>query len=319
MQLMFENPVYLWYLASIPLLVMTHFLSLRAAKRKAMQFANFQTLKRVTGKRLVTKNILVLILRIIALSMLILAASGLRVWYLADQAENNYVIAIDVSSSMTAKDFDPNRLDIAKVYAKKFVDNLPSTSKVGIITFSGVSIVEQILSDDHIAAKSAIENIGVTKTGGTDISSALITGTNLLLAEPEKGHVIILFTDGSSTLGNYIDDSMNSAVDYLIEQQVVVHSIGIGSESGPIGYLPEWYNISAIYDAPNLVFISNQTQGMMIPASNDQDLEEAYIELLNQAEQGLVDFRLDLGLLMVGILLLFVEWGLINTRYRRIA
>ena len=319
MQLMFENPVYLWYLASLPLLILTHFLSLRAAKRKAMQFANFQTLKRIAGQKLVTKNVLVLLLRVVALIFLIFAASGLRAWYMADNAQNNYVIAIDISSSMTAKDFDPSRLDVAKNYAKKFIDTLPSTTKVGVVTFSGVTMVEQVLSDDHVAAKAAIDGITTTRAGGTDIPGALITSTNLLLADPDKGRVVVLFTDGSSTLGNFIDNSMTEAVNYLKEQHVMVDSIGIGSESGPIGYLPEYYNISAVYDSSNLAFISNQTQGLMIPATGDQDLETAYVSLLGQADRGLASFRLDIGLLTLGILLLFVEWGLINTRFRRIA
>ncbi|MBD3209634.1 BatA domain-containing protein, partial [Candidatus Woesearchaeota archaeon] len=130
MHLTFENPIYLWYLASLPLLVMTHFLSLRSAKRKAMRFANFQALKRVAGEKFVTKNIPVLVMRLVILLILIFAASGVRIWYMTPEAENNYVVAIDVSSSMAAKDFTPSRLEVAKTYAKKFVDTLGSKTKV---------------------------------------------------------------------------------------------------------------------------------------------------------------------------------------------
>ncbi|MFP4524402.1 MAG: BatA domain-containing protein, partial [Candidatus Woesearchaeota archaeon] len=101
MHLTFENPIYLWYLASIPLLVLTHFLSLRMAKRKAMRFANFQTLKRIAGERMVTKNVSVLIFRVLTVALLVLAASGVRLWYMAPQSDNNYVIGLDVSSSMS--------------------------------------------------------------------------------------------------------------------------------------------------------------------------------------------------------------------------
>ena len=103
----FENPVYLWYLASLPLLIMTHFLSLRTAKRKGMRFANFQTLKRIDGKKFITRNTLLLIIRLVVLLLLIGAASGVRVWYKASESDTNYVIAIDSSSSMAAKHFDP--------------------------------------------------------------------------------------------------------------------------------------------------------------------------------------------------------------------
>ncbi|MBD3209531.1 VWA domain-containing protein, partial [Candidatus Woesearchaeota archaeon] len=185
-------------------------------------------------------------------------------------------------------------------------------------SFSGVTLIEQSLTDDKVAVKSSIDAVGLTRTGGTDIPSALITSTNMLLVEPDKGRVIVLFTDGSSTLGNFIDRSMEYATEYVVDQEVVVNSVGIGSETGPIGYLPEYYNISAVYSSETLKRVSNRTGGLMIPASDDESVEEAYVVLLSKAEEGFVGMRIDLGLLVVGILLLFVEWGLINSRYRRI-
>ncbi|MBN1275761.1 VWA domain-containing protein [Candidatus Woesearchaeota archaeon] len=318
MYLTFENPAYLWYLASLPLLVMTHFLSLRGAKRRAMQFANFQTLKRVAGRRFVTKNMTVLLMRIAILVMLIFSAAGIQLWHQAERLPSNYVIAIDISSSMAAKDFEPSRLEVAKDYATRFVDTLHAEAKVGVVTFSGVTIIKQVLTDDKNAVKIAIDSIEITKAGGTDIPGALITSTNLLLADPDLGKTIVLFTDGTSTLGNFIDNSMVRAVSYAQEHKVVIDCVGIGSESAPIGYLPEYYNITATYDPENLYMLSNATGGVVIPASDEDTLEESFEGLLESADEVFVSKRLDLGLLVVGILLLFIEWGLINSRYRRI-
>ena len=318
MQFGFENPVYLWYLASIPLLVLTHFLSLRTAKRKAMRFANFQALKRIAGERLVTKNVSVLIFRVITVALLVFAASGVKMWYQAPQSENSYVVGLDVSSSMSAEDFEPNRLETAKSYAKEFVDTLNENTKVGVVTVAGVGMIEQTLTTDKAAVKSSIDSVRLTKTGGTDLPGALITGTNMLLSEDEKGKVMILFTDGSSTLGNFIGDSMRQATEYAKENQVVVNGVGVGSESAPIGYLPEYYNISAVYGLGNLRFISNQTGGVTIPTEREEDLQSAYVELIKRSDESMVEVRLDLGLLVAGLLFLFIEWGLINSRYRRI-
>lgn len=318
MHFTFENPIYLWYLASLPLLIITHFLALHGAKRKAMKFANFQALKRVAGKKFVTKNVPVLLMRILVLTLLILSASGVRLWYATTQAENNYVLAIDVSSSMTAKDFDPSRLEVAKAYSLRFIDTLESPVKVAVITFSGVTMVEQTLTSDRAALKSAINDITITKAGGTDIPGALITGTNLLLTDPDKGRVMVVFTDGSSTLGNFIDNSMKLAVDYVRDHEVIVNAVGIGTESGPIGYLPEYYNISAVFDTKNLHYITNETGGRMISAVDNDDLEAAYLELLEKSEEGFLSVRVDLALLVGSLVLLFIEWGLINSRYRRI-
>ncbi len=319
MHLTFENPIYLWYLASIPLLVLTHFLSLRMAKRKAMRFANFQTLKRIAGERMVTKNVSVLIFRVLTVALLVLAASGVRLWYMAPQSDNNYVIGLDVSSSMSAKDFLPDRLETAKSYAKDFVDTLGGKTKVGVVSFAGVSMIEQTLTEDKTAVKSSIDSISLTRTGGTDMPGALITGTNILLSEPDNGRVMILFTDGSSTLGNFVGDSMREAVEYARENKVVVNGVGIGTESAPIGYLPEYYNISSVFALDDLRFVTNRTSGVTIPASEEQDLEAAYVDLLKRSDESLVDVRLDLMALVAGLLLLFIEWGLINSRYRRVA
>jgi hypothetical protein len=140
----------------------------------------------------------------------------------------------------------------------------------------------------------------------------------MLLAYPEEGKIIILFTDGSSTLGNFIENSMKKSVDYVRENEVMVHAVGIGSESAPVGYLPEYYNISAVYNVKTLLYVTNQTGGTMVPSENEVDLEEAYLALLDAANDGLVSVKTSLVLLVAGLVLLFVEWGLISSRYRRI-
>lgn len=319
MQLSFDNPVYLWYFASIPLLIITHFISLKTAKHKAMRFANFRTLKRIAGDRLLTKNTNVLILRVIILSLLIFAAAGTKLWYETERSDNNYVIAIDVSSSMAAKDILPTRLEAAKLYANNFIGQLDSKSKVGVVSFSGVTLIEQVLSEDKSLSEVAIDEIEVVSAGGTDVPGAVITSTNLLLSDPDKGRVIIMLTDGSSTLGNFIDNSLDKAVEYAQEQHVIIHTVGIGSESGPIGYLPEYYNISATYNLRTLNLLTNSTGGVLFESYTDEEVDESYADLIGEKDKAIVHIKLDYGLLILGILMLFIEWGLTNTRYRRIA
>ncbi len=318
MEIMFDNPVYLWYLISLPLLVITHFLSLKSAKRKAMKFANFKALKRIAGKKIITRNLWVLILRLTIFCFLIFAASGIHYSYQTERSDNNYVIALDVSSSMSARDISPTRIEASKLHAKKFVDSLDSKTQVGIVTFSGVTLIEQIMTDEKDVIKEIITDIEAVKAGGTDIPGAIITGTNMLLADPGRGRVIILITDGSSTLGNFIDRSMDQATSYAKDNYVTIHSLGIGSESGPIGYLPEYYNISATYNEELLFSVANSTGGVFAQAKNNEEIPAAINKLVESKNDSFTTVRLDLGSLIIGILLLFVEWGLINSRYRRI-
>jgi Ca-activated chloride channel family protein len=316
-EITFENPVYLWYLLSIPLIIYTHFYLLRRSKAKAMKFANFEAIKRVTGEKLMTRNILPLIIRVVVIICVILAASGAIFWHEGEVNNNDFVIAIDTSASMTAQDILPTRLDAAKKTAIDFVNSIKSSSNIGIESFAGAVFIESVSMNNKESLRKTIENIQTSETGGTDIAGAIITGTNMLLAS-DKGKVIILITDGSNTLGAFIENSVDNSIDYANRNHVVIHTIGVGSEAGPIGYLPEYYNISAVYGENTLLKISNSTGGQYYKALNTDDLAAAYKNISEAAQKSLVPLKLSYGLMLIALVLLFVEWGLINTKFRKI-
>jgi len=316
-EISFDNPIYMWYLLSIPLLIYTHFYLFRHAKTKAMSFANFEALKRVTGEKLMTKNITILMIRILIIVCVIVAASGTTVWREGEVNDNDFIIALDNSASMAAQDILPTRLEAAKSTAINFVNSLKSTSNIGLLSFAGTTLVESVPINNKDSIAKTIENIETTKTGGTDIGGAIITGTNMLLTS-QKGKIIILITDGSNTVGAFIADSINNSIEYASKSHVVVYTMGIGSDTGPIGYLPEYYNISAVYNEVALQQISNATHGKYYKALNSTDLEAAYKEISKDVSKGLIPMKLSYGLMLVALLLLFVEWGLISTRFRRI-
>ncbi len=318
MYVTFDQSAYLWYLVSIPLLLMLYVLSLRSTKRKALRFANFQAIKRIAGKKYITKNIWILILRLFVFALLIFALAGVKLWYMSAQSGVSYVLAIDTSSSMSAEDFSPTRLGAAKNYARQFVSLSNGETSIGVVSFSGLTFVEQPLTTDDYALRQAIDSITIAAVGGTDLPSALITSTNLLLAQPDRAKVIMLFSDGSSTLGNFVDQSMTRALDYVKKNAVVINTIGIGSSSAPIGYLPEYYDIPALYEKDNLVLIANATGGRFVEAESDEQLKVVFERLLENATESYVALKLDYWFLMLALILLFVEWGLINTRFRRI-
>ena len=315
--LTFDNPIYLWYLLSIPLLIYTHFYLLRHSKMRAIKFANFEALKRVTGEKLITKNIIILIIRVLILSCVIIAASGAVFWYEGRVNENDFVIAIDISASMGAQDVPPTRIEAAKQTAINFVNNLRSKSSIGVVSFSGTTFIDTVLIDNKDSLRKTIENIELAKTGGTDIAGAIITSTNILL-NSKKGKTIVLITDGSNTVGAFIDESVENSIDYAVNNHVVVHTIGVGSETGPIGYLPEFYNISAVYNEDTLKQISNSTGGYYFKAMNKEALEQAYKDISEAAKKGIIPIKLSYSLMLIALLLLFIEWGLISTRFRRI-
>jgi Ca-activated chloride channel homolog len=313
----FDSPIYLWYLLSIPLLIYSHFYLLKHTKSKAIRFANFEALKRVSEGKMLTKNIMPLVIRIFVLLCVILAASGTTIWHQGKVNENDFIIAIDTSASMAAQDVLPTRFDAAKKTAIDFINNMKSRSNMGVVSFSGITFIDSMLIGNKETLRKTIESLQITKTGGTDIAGAIITSTNMLLAS-NKGRTMVLITDGSNTVGAFISNSIDNAVNYASANHVVIHTIGIGSEGGPIGYLPEYYNISAVYNQGVLIDISNKTQGLYYEAVNNTELDRAYAQISAAAETSLVPLKLSGGLMLVALLLLFVEWGLMNTRFRKI-
>lgn len=317
MYLTFERPEYLWYLLGVPLLIFTHMAFIKYTKKKAIKFANFNALKRVTEERIFTRNYTILIIRMIILSCLILSIAGTTFWYKGLSNQNDFIIAIDSSSSMSATDLKPTRFVAAKEQAKLFIDNLDSDSKVGIVSFSGASFIEKLPTKNKIELRQAINDLELMKTGGTDIAGAIITSSNLLIPST-KGKSIILITDGSNTAGFFTRDPIQAGITYARENSVIIYTIGLGTNSGPIGYLPEYYNVSSVYDEDSLKKIANETGGIYYYASTNENLANAYTAILSNSNQAYVDVELANGLLVLALFLFFLEWGLINTRFRSV-
>ncbi len=314
-QFTFQNSQDLWFLLALPLLFLAHFYFLRHAKRQALAFANFRALKRVTGTNLITRNYLLLVLRLVALLLLILAVSGTTLWYTGKSNRNDFVVAIDTSASMSAQDVRPTRIDAAKSDAQLFIDSLDSETDVGVVSFAGVSLIETVPIQDKAKVKSIISGIQLQETGGTDIPAAIITSTNLLL-DGSKGRSIILITDGSNTIETFLDSSMQRAVQYAQEHHVAVDAIGIGTNEGPIGYLPTYYNVSSVYNGDNLKQIANATGGVYAHADSSDQLLAAFQKISDNTNEQLLQRDLRAPLLLAALILIFAEWILANTRFR---
>ncbi|MBR9702507.1 VWA domain-containing protein [Candidatus Woesearchaeota archaeon] len=317
MEITFTEPYMLLLLFSLPMLVLTHFFWLRSTKRKAMKFANFRALKRITGKKLITKNYFLLFVRLVLLFCAILAAAGTTIWFEGDVNDNAFVLAIDTSASMRAVDIPPSRFEAAQEYAKLFVESVDSETSIGVLSFSGVTFIELVPTTDKDEVLSAIDDITVVEAGGTDIPGAIITSANLLVGN-EKGKSIILITDGSNTLETFTSDSVQQGVKYALREHAIIYTIGIGSETAPIGYLPSYYNISSVYNEENLLAIANSTGGEYYHADDRESLLAAYDGIADQSHKAMIELPLAPGLMVLALILIFLDWGLISTRFRTI-
>ncbi len=311
----FDNPVYLWFLLAVPFIIIAHFFMLRHSKRKAMKFANFVVLKRLTGERLITKNYTLLILRVIVIVCAIFAIAQTHVWYEGLSNENDYVITVDTSASMTTRDFDPDRLTAAKKYAEQFVDALDFQTKIAVVSFSGITFIEQPLTNSRSDVKDALRALEPV-AAGTDIPGAIITGTNVL-HNSERGRAIILITDGSNTIEDFHSSSLQRAITYAKVNRVKIYTIGIGKDiRTPIGYLPMYYNVSSTYNDQNLKLLAEQTGAKYYSAQDEEAMAAAYNDLGSNEQVSTLSFDLTGGLMLVALTFLLIEWWLANTKYR---
>lgn len=302
----FAKPQYLLLLGVIPVLIFVHFYSLKHGKKQALKFANFDAIKRVTGGRVVAKNVLLLFLRMAVVVALILAATGTRLWHEGKTLDYDLVIAIDASSSMLAEDYKPNRMEATKTALLLFLDSLPGNVNVGLVSFSGAAYIHSLPTNEISMLKDDVRTMEIQKLGGTDIGSAIITSANLMASDRPKA--IILLSDGQSNIGI----TPNDAIEYIKDKKIVINTIGVGtSEGGVISDIGAAFKL----DEETLKSISAATGGQYYRPTDETSLMATFSEIAKLKDRP-VSIDLSLYLLFIAIALLLTEWGLISTKYK---
>lgn len=191
------------------------------------------------------------------------------------------ILCIDVSGSMTARDFIPNRLEASKSVAIDFV-NKRLTDRIGVVIFSGESFTQCPLTTDHAVLVSAIKNIrnGLLEDG-TAIGSGLSTSVDRIRNSPTKTKIVVLLTDGENN-GGLIDPK--TAKEIAKAFGIRVYTIGVGSdgyasqpENTPLGVVTQQVKVSI--DEKLLTEIANETGGKYFRAKDNETLTGIYSEI----------------------------------------
>ncbi len=228
------------------------------------------------------------------------------------------IMALDISTSMLAEDFRPNRLEAAKDVAKDFIKGR-FNDRIGLVVFSGESFTQCPLTTDHGVLLSLIDEI---KSGmiedGTAIGDGLGTAINRLKDSQAISKVIILLTDGENNRG-FIDPV--SAAEIAKVYGLRVYTIGVGT----IGTAPhpietpfgiQYQQVPVRIDEPLLNQIADMTGGKYFRATNKKKLQDIYTEIdkLEKSKIDVTEFRKKkeeyqpfafgaLGLLLIDILI----------------
>lgn len=205
------------------------------------------------------------------------------------------VISMDISTSMLAEDFKPNRLEAGKDVAAEFINDRPN-DRIGLIVFSGRSFTQCPLTTDHESLLNLFHSI---KSGmiedGTAIGEGLATAVNRLKESSAKSKVIILLTDGVNNVG-VIDPY--TAAEIAQAFNLRVYTVGIGT----IGKAPypfqtpfgtQYQNIDVEIDEPLLKDIADQTGGKYFRATDKNKLRDIYKEIdqLEKTKTSIREFK----------------------------
>ena len=266
------------------------------------------------------------VLRLLALSLMIIAMARPQQTLAEEKitAEGiDIMMAIDLSSSMLAKDFNPNRLEVSKQVAVEFVEKRPH-DRIGLAVFAGEAFTQCPLTTDHLILNDFLANIAVgTLNDGTAIGMGLATAVNRIKDSQAASKVVILLTDGVNNSG-YIDPV--TAAEIAKEYDVKVYTIGVGSEGRALTPVNRrangeyFFSMATVQiDEALLTEISRLTGGKYYRAINRAGLELIYDEIntlekteieTNVIKRYKEEFR---WYLLAGLFLFLLELLLSNT------
>jgi Ca-activated chloride channel homolog len=276
-------------------------------------------------------RVLLPILRGLAFIVLIIAMARPQTLLKEDDIQADGIditLTLDLSSSMLAQDFEPDRLEVAKKVAADFVEKR-EFDRIGLVVFSGEAFTQCPLTTDH---KVVQEFIGNLKCGflqdGTAIGMGLATAVNRMKESPAKSKIIILMTDGVNNAGYFKpEDAMELAKTLGIK----VYTIGIGSTGeamSPVGRRSDGKYVFGMVpveiDEPLLQNIAQTTGGKHYRATNGKELEQIYAEI-DRLEKSKIDVTTIkrrsesfATFAMIGLILLVLELLLRYTIFRTI-
>ncbi len=292
----FAHPYILWGLLLIPLLVLFHYHT-RKNRNASFRYSSLEGFSGISGFR-VRLYPLLFILRMLVLALLIAGLARPRVSG-SDQDITiegiDIVITLDISSSMLASDFSPNRLEAAKWVANDFISGRVN-DRMGLVIFSGETFTLCPITSDNRMLHAVMDNVSVGMLeDGTAIGDGLATSVQRLRNSSASSKVVILLTDGVNNRGVV---APHTAAQMAQMFNIRVYTIGVGSQGvarTPVGRDPTtgnfvYRNAEVDIDEETLKTIADLTGGKYFRATDKQSMSQIY-ESINQLEKTRIDVQ----------------------------
>ena len=324
----FAEPLFLYFLAVVPAMVVFYILK----QQKATASLRIPGIQPFAGAELTFRHYLrhvLFLFRVLAIALLIIVLARPQA---TDRFQDvstegiDIVLTLDISGSMLARDFRPDRLEASKNVATEFISGRPY-DRIGLVVFSGESFTQCPLTTDHAVLINLLREIqsGMIEDG-TAIGNGLATAINRIKDSKAKSKVIILLTDGVNNKGEI---APATAADIAKTYGIRVYTIGVGTQGmapypvqTPFG--TQYQNMPVEIDEDILKDIAQSTGGKYFRATDNNKLVQVYKEIDN-LEKSKIDVRQFsrkeekyLVLAIVAFCLLSLELLLRNTIFRNL-
>ena len=285
----FEYPKLLWLMIVPALLAALYVFREITGRRTNLQVASARQWQSGGKTALEVLRHLPALLRIAALCLIVVCIARPRSSSQTEKIDTegiDIILAMDVSTSMLARDFTPDRINAAKDIAMEFIAQRPS-DRMGIVVFAGESYTQCPLTTDRSTLINLMKEL---QTGliedGTAIGNGLATAVARIMDSDAKSRVVILLTDGVNNSGEIAPDT---AAEIAYTYGVRVYTIGVGANGmAPYPVMTPWgvqmQNLPVEIDEDLLKRVAQTTGGRYFRATDNTKLAEIYAEI-NQMEK----------------------------------
>ena len=290
----------LWLLLLVPVLITLYVVLQRRRRKYALRYASLSLVKEALGRGPGLRRHVPPVLFLLALTVMMVAMARPVATVMLPSQQGTVILTVDVSGSMRADDFKPNRLEAAKAAARTFVESQPKNVRIGVVSFSEGAALVQAPTTDREAVQAAINRLAPQRR--TAIGSGIITSLDaifevagatptpfprdsLQLPEatatptpaPQGAYapaIVILLSDGASNTG----PRPQEAADQASNRGVRVYTVGIGSPEGSVLNL-QGYSMRVRLDEETLKAVAQKTGGNYFKADTEADLSNIYRDL----------------------------------------
>lgn len=279
--MIFKHPGLLWLLTLL-LPLIAYYIWKYKGENASLGLSSLSAFRNVSSSWKVWLMHVVFALKMIALGAVIVClARPITYDHLSSSRieGTDIVLALDISGSMSATDFEPNRFEAAKSVAQKFINSRPDDN-MGLVIFAGESLSLMPLTNDRAALVNALGNVLMGQlSDGTAIGDGLSSAINRITPGQAKSKSIILLTDGSNNAG---DVPPSTAAEIARKKGIRVYTIGVGTNGtiqiqDPYGFSTT--TIETKIDEESLRGIAQTTGGKFFRATDRRMLQDVFDEI----------------------------------------